>query len=68
MIVTQTFRIELDESDGRYTRKLTNSKTGDHLMFDAVENTVTVTLVEGNDRSTIPARRFLIWPEAALLL
>jgi hypothetical protein len=39
---TQTFRIELDESKHSRKLKLTNKKTGDHLVFDAEENTVTL--------------------------
>ncbi|MDR0965175.1 MAG: phage baseplate assembly protein V [Myxococcales bacterium] len=39
---TQTFRIELDESNGSRKLKLTNRKTGDHLVFDAEDNTVTL--------------------------
>jgi uncharacterized protein involved in type VI secretion and phage assembly len=39
---TQTFRIELDESKDSRKLKLTNKKTGDHLVFDAEENTVTL--------------------------
>jgi len=39
---TQTFRIELDESKDSPKLKLTNRKTGDHLVFDAEENTVTL--------------------------
>ncbi len=38
----QTFRIELDESKDSRKLKLTNKKTGDHLIFDAEENTVTL--------------------------
>ena len=42
VLATQTFRIELDESAGARKLKLTNRKTGDHLVFDAEENTVTL--------------------------
>ena len=49
---TQTFRIELDESKDSRKLKLTNKKTGDHLIFDAEENTVTL---EGTTALTIRA-------------
>ena len=39
---TGTFRIELDESKGARKLKMTNKKTGDHLVFDAEENSVTL--------------------------
>jgi len=39
---TPTFRIELNESLGARRLRLTNKKTGDHLLFDAEENTVTL--------------------------
>ena len=42
VLATQTFRVELDESAGARKLKLTNRKTGDHLVFDAEENTVTL--------------------------
>ena len=42
VLATQTFRVELDESAGSRKLKLTNRKTGDHLVFDAEENTVTL--------------------------
>jgi uncharacterized protein involved in type VI secretion and phage assembly len=42
VLATETFRVELDESDGARKLKLTNRKTGDHLVFDAEENTVTL--------------------------
>ena len=42
VIATPTFRIELDESEGARKLKLTNRKTGDHLLFDAEENSVTL--------------------------
>ena len=42
VFATQTFRIELDESKDSRKLKLTNKKTGDHLIFDAEENTVTL--------------------------
>src|SRR5690606_12340768 len=52
VIATPTFRIELDESEGSRKLKLTNKKTGDHLLFDAEENTVTL---EGTTAVTIRA-------------
>lgn len=42
VIATPTFRIELDESEEGKKLKLTNRKTGDHLLFDAEENTITL--------------------------
>jgi uncharacterized protein involved in type VI secretion and phage assembly len=39
---TPTFRIELDESDGARRLKLTNRKTGDHVLLDAEANTITI--------------------------
>lgn len=42
VIATPTFRIELDESEGSRKLKLTNKKTGDHILFDAEENTITL--------------------------
>lgn len=42
VLATETFRIELDESEKSRKLKLTNRKTGDHLVFDAEENTVTL--------------------------
>lgn len=44
--------MELDESEGSKKLKLTNKKTGDHLLFDAEENTVTL---EGTTAITIKA-------------
>ena len=52
VIATPTFRIELDESDKAKKLKLTNRKTGDFLLFDAEENTVTL---EGTTAITIKA-------------
>ncbi len=52
VIATPTFRIELDESDGARKLKLTNRKTGDYLLFDAEENTITL---EGTTAITIKA-------------
>ncbi len=42
VFATQTFRIELDESQSGRRLQLTNKKTGDRLVFDAEENTVTL--------------------------
>ncbi len=42
VLATQTFRVELDETSGGRKLRLTNKKTGDHLVFDAEENTVTL--------------------------
>lgn len=52
VLATPTFRIELDESEGARKLKLTNRKTGDHLLFDAEENTITL---EGTTAITIKA-------------
>lgn len=49
---TNTFCIELNESEGNRKLKLTNRKTGDHLTFDAEENTVTI---EGTTALTLKA-------------
>lgn len=40
VLATPTFRVELDESAGARKLKLTNRRTGDHLVFDAETNTV----------------------------
>ena len=42
VLATPTFRVELDESEGARKLKLTNRKTGDSLVFDAEDNTVTL--------------------------
>ena len=52
VIATPTFRIELDESDKAKKLKLTNRKTGDFLLFDAEENSVTL---QGTTAITIKA-------------
>ena len=52
MLATPTFRVELDESEGARKLKLTNRKTGDHLLFDAEENSITL---EGTTAITIRA-------------
>jgi len=52
VIATPTFRVELDESADNRKLKLTNRKTGDHLLFDAEENTITL---QGTTAITIRA-------------
>lgn len=52
VIATPTFRIEMDESDNSRQLKLTNRKTGDFLLFDAEENTITL---QGTTAITIKA-------------
>lgn len=52
VLATPTFRIELDESEVARKLKLTNRKTGDHLLFDAEEKTITL---EGTTAITIKA-------------
>ena len=42
VLATPTFRVELDESEGGRKLRLTNKRTGDHLVFDAETNTVTL--------------------------
>lgn len=42
VLSTKTFRVELDESEGSRKLRLTNKKTGDHLIFDAEQNAVTL--------------------------
>ena len=42
VIATETFRIEMDETDGSRKLKLTDRKTGSHLVFDSEENTITL--------------------------
>ena len=42
VFATPTFRVEFDESDGAKRLKLTNRRTGDHLVLDAETNTVTL--------------------------
>jgi uncharacterized protein involved in type VI secretion and phage assembly len=52
VIATPTFRIELDEAAGGRRMKLTNTKTGDHLVFDAETNSV---VLSGTTAITIRA-------------
>jgi hypothetical protein len=42
VFATETFRVELDESEGARRMKLTNRKTGDFLEFNAEDNSVTL--------------------------
>ncbi len=42
VLATETFRVELDERAGARKLRLTNKKTGDHLLFDAEANSVTL--------------------------
>lgn len=42
VLSTETFAVELDEAPGARRLKLTNRKTGDHLLFDAEDNTVRI--------------------------
>ena len=52
VLATPTFRVELDESKDARKLKLTNRKTGDYLLFDAEENSITL---EGTTAITIKA-------------
>ena len=52
VIATPTFRIQLDESKDSHKLALTNKKTGDHLVFDADTNTITL---QGTTSVTIRA-------------
>ena len=52
VLSTETFCVELDERIGRRRLQLTNRKTGDHIVFDAEANTVTL---EGTTAVTIRA-------------
>lgn len=42
VLATETFRLELDESEGARRLKITNKKTDDYLLFDAEANTITL--------------------------
>jgi uncharacterized protein involved in type VI secretion and phage assembly len=42
VLATETFRLELDETDGARRLKITNKKTDDYLLFDAEANTITL--------------------------
>lgn len=52
VFATETFRVELDESAKARRLKLTNRKTGDFLVFDAEENSITL---QGTTAITIRA-------------
>lgn len=52
VFATATFRVELDERQGARRMRLLNRKTGDTLLFDAEENSVTL---EGTTAITIRA-------------
>lgn len=52
VLATQTFRIVLDETKGARSLRLLNRKTGDHLLLDAEENSITL---EGTAAITIRA-------------
>jgi uncharacterized protein involved in type VI secretion and phage assembly len=42
VLATETFRFELDETEGARRLKITNKKTDDYLEFDAEKNTITL--------------------------
>jgi len=42
VLATETFRVELDESSGGRRLQITNKKTSDYLLFDAEENSITL--------------------------
>ncbi len=52
VLATETFRIELDEASGRKKLQLKNCRTGDVLLFDAEDNTITL---QGTTAITIRA-------------
>jgi hypothetical protein len=52
VLATETFRIELDESQGGRRLKITNRVTDDHLVLDAEDNTITL---QGTTAITIRA-------------
>ncbi len=52
VIATPTFRVELNESKDAKKLKLTNRKTGDYLLFDAEDNSITL---QGTTAITIKA-------------
>jgi uncharacterized protein involved in type VI secretion and phage assembly len=47
VLATETFRIELDESAGGRRLQITNRANGDHLVFDAEDNSVTLEATTG---------------------
>ncbi len=42
VLATPSFRVELDESEGGKKLKITNKVSGDHVLFNAEDNTVSV--------------------------
>jgi uncharacterized protein involved in type VI secretion and phage assembly len=52
VFATETFCVEFDETAGSRKLKLTNRKTGDFLLFDAEDNTITL---QGTTAITIKA-------------
>ena len=52
VVATETFRIEMDETEGARKLKLTNLKTDDFLVFDAEDNSITL---QGTTAITIKA-------------
>ena len=42
VLATETFRVELDETEGARRLRITNRKTGDHLELDAETNSITL--------------------------
>lgn len=52
VLATPTFRVELDEQSAARKLKLTNRETGDTLIFDAEENSITL---QGTTAITIKA-------------
>lgn len=52
VLATETFRVELDESEGGRRLKITNKKTDDFLLFDAEANTITL---QGTTSITVKA-------------
>ena len=42
VLATETFRVEMDESEGNRRLKITNLKSGCHLLLDGEENAVTL--------------------------
>jgi hypothetical protein len=42
VIATETFRIEMDESEKDHKLRLLNRKTGDQIILDADQNSVTI--------------------------
>jgi len=42
VLSTKTFRIELDETEGARKLRLTNKKTGDHIVLDPETNSISI--------------------------